>query len=249
MTYLSTHRSPYFAHSIFINRCALCDHECLNLGLCRLCEGLFEAREEPKCGRCDAARVGGFTSAWCTRCIKKKPSYSRAWGVFDYSGPAGDLVKQAKFSARTDAALMLGAQVGQNLPDELRHDPPDKVCPLPLHPRRVQNHGINLPLILAHTISNVLGCPLARWRLSRVRNTIPQRGLGVEERRRNVRRAFRGRWVKGRDILLVDDVFTTGATAEAASRALLNAACSRVRVLTATYVDGSTALSRRTPIG
>ncbi len=229
----------YFAflrHSLFVKECVLCQCETPNFGLCQWCFPLLEAREEPKCSRCDGPRVAGNGPAWCAKCVKNRPSFERAWGVFEYSGPAGELVNLAKFQAQTRAATVLAHHLASTLPPALLADPPKRVCPMPLHPRRVRRRGINLPLILSVAVAKALNRPLSRWRLCRVRDTPPQRGLSAAERRMNVRNAFGARGVGGDDILLIDDVLTTGASAEAVSQTALRSGCARVRVIAATYV-------------
>ncbi len=224
-------------HSLFANECPLCAHETLNIGLCGVCEDLLEARQEPKCARCDATRIAGDAAAWCTKCIKSTPAYERAWGVFDFGGPARDLVNIAKFQANIPAAITLGRLLVQHMPKACQTDPPDRICPMPLHPKRVLSRGINVPLMMGAVVAKALRLPLSQWRLSRVRDTPPQRGLNQEARRRNVQGAFAARWVRNDDVLVIDDVFTTGATAQAASVTLRRAGCRRVRILTLAYVS------------
>lgn len=105
----------------------------------------------------------------------------------------------------------------------------DLVVPLPLHPRRERERGFNQAAVLATPVARVLGAPVLAA-LERTTETRSQVGLGFEARRRNVRQAFRcvAHDLNGLHVLLIDDVVTTGATFEAAARALLGAGAARV---------------------
>jgi ComF family protein len=107
----------------------------------------------------------------------------------------------------------------------------DLIIPLPLNPVKARDRGFSQTLLLARSLSKATGVPWTDRALKRIRNTRSQTGLSGDERRGNVRGAFRAGasdLIEERTILLVDDVMTTGATMNEASRALLRAGCSRV---------------------
>src|SRR5581483_5379618 len=111
----------------------------------------------------------------------------------------------------------------------------DVVVPVPLHPRRLRAREFNQAALLAYAArASSRAPPVDVQALDRVRDTPPQTELGVIDRRANVRGAFRAHEdrVRGKSITLVDDVMTTGATAEACTRALLDAGAREVAVLT-----------------
>ena len=120
---------------------------------------------------------------------------------------------------------------------------PDLIVPVPLHYFRLVRRGFNQSVWLAAALARLTGARLAVDVLKRMRATPIQGGLSAEGRRRNVQGAFRVRksreaLVKDQKILLVDDVLTTGATAEACSRALKRAGAGCVDVLTLARVAG-----------
>jgi ComF family protein len=110
----------------------------------------------------------------------------------------------------------------------------DLILAVPLHPKREKSRGYNQSLLLAQELGRVTGILAERDGLLRVRDTLPQVSLNMEERRKNVQGAFRGDSAKlrGRSILLIDDVCTTGATLDACARAALEAGALQVSALT-----------------
>jgi ComF family protein len=99
----------------------------------------------------------------------------------------------------------------------------DLIIPIPLHRERLRWRGFNQALPLARAIGRASQCPVDPFVLARHRSTPPQVGLGADDRRRNVRGAFAVRHrerIRGRTVLLVDDVMTTGATAHECARVL-----------------------------
>jgi ComF family protein len=113
--------------------------------------------------------------------------------------------------------------------------PLDVVMPVPLHRERLRRRGFNQALLLAHGISERFGVPLCYDNLARIRPTRPQVELTGRERAENVRDAFRllrPCEVGDRKVLLIDDVFTTGATMNECARVLKDAGAASVTVLT-----------------
>jgi ComF family protein len=111
----------------------------------------------------------------------------------------------------------------------------DLIMPVPLHPSRLRWRGFNQAALLGNAVARRLGRPLDAGSLVRVRETDPQTGKNMRERRQNIRDAFairRPARIANRRVLLVDDVMTTGATVDECARTLLAAGARRVDVLT-----------------
>ncbi len=110
----------------------------------------------------------------------------------------------------------------------------DFLLPVPLHPLRERERGFNQALLLANFVGKALHLPVLARGVSRVKPTLPQAGLRARDRRRNVERAFRvelPKALRGKRVLIVDDVLTSRATAESLSRTLKEAECEKVLVL------------------
>ena len=229
-----------FVNVTWPTSCLCCDESVERTGFCDSCAKLVEPRRGPRCVRCDAElpelpdRVPAHR---CGRCLRRPPAFERAWGRFDYAGPVGDALRGAKYGRRLEGMGVCARLLGSNLPGDVVADPPDWVLPVPLRRARVRARGFHPTLLLARGVARAINRP-CRWRgFRQVRATQSQAGLSDVERFRNVRGAFAAhRRFGGHDLLLVDDVMTTGATVDAAARALVGAGAQRVRVLAAARV-------------
>lgn len=159
------------------------------------------------------------------------PAFESAVSLYAFEGPVREAVHLLKYGRRTMLAPALGALLAGGAGPSVRGA--DLVVPVPLQLRRLRQRGFNQSLLLARALSERLGAPIDARVLRRVRGTRPQVGLHASQRAENVRGAFivSGRGLEGRDVLLVDDVYTTGATARECAAALARAGA-RVRVLT-----------------
>lgn len=213
--------------------------------LCPACWGGIGFIERPYCERLGtpfAVDLGeGLVSP---AAIADPPVFARARAVCRFDGTARELVHRLKYGDRTDLALTLGrmmTQAGRELlPDA------GVIVPVPLHRTRLWSRRFNQAAALAQVVARQTGVPFAPLALARVKRTRQQVGLTRAQRAENLQGAFRvpagtRPRIEGRRILLVDDVLTTGATANAAARALLRAGASAVDLLTFARVvtDGS----------
>jgi ComF family protein len=140
-------------------------------------------------------------------------------------------IRALKFHQQLGLARLLGEQLARRLAPETAR--PDLIIPVPLHGARLRERGYNQALEIARPVASALGVPLNFQTLQRVRATAPQTGLAIAARRKNVRNAFRLRdpdAVRGRHLALIDDVMTTGSTAEAAAQCLRAAGAEKIEI-------------------
>ena len=165
--------------------------------------------------------------------IADPPVFARARAVARFEdGPARRLVHRLKYSDRGELAQPMGrwmARAGAELLAQA-----DAVTPVPLHPLRLWKRRFNQSAALASVIALEAGKPYEPFLLARVKATRSQVGLSRSQRADNMQGAFRAppeAMLRGRKIILVDDVLTSGATANAAARALLRGGAARVDLL------------------
>jgi ComF family protein len=213
--------------------------------LCAACWAGMRLIERPYCERLgipfDMDLGGPLLSP---AAIADPPVFGRARAVAEYEGTARALVHRLKYGDRLDLARALGAMMaraGSELLDEA-----DLVVPVPLHWRRLWQRRFNQAATLGHVLARRAGIAFDPLILARVKPTRPQVGLSRSQRRENLQGAFRVTddarpKLARKRVLLVDDVLTTGSTANAAARVLLRAGAASVDVLAFARVvkDGS----------
>jgi ComF family protein len=166
--------------------------------------------------------------------IAKPPVYDRARAAARYSATMRELIQSFKYRDRHEGLPLFGLWL-KKAGAELLADA-DLIVPVPLYPSRLWWRRFNQSTMLARAVGRFAGVPVDCFVLARVRRTQSQVGLSPDQRRRNVAGAFKvskghAERVKGKSVVVVDDVITTGATAEACARALKQAGAARVDVL------------------
>ncbi len=204
--------------------------------VCPECEAQIEWVTSPLCPCCGLvfeAREGG--DRLCGDCQTEPPPFARARAAALYEGPVAAAIKRFKFAGQMAMLPVMQSWLTQPGCLELVADA-DLLLPVPLHPRRLKARGFNQAWLLAQGFKEL---PLGREVLIRERFTKPQVGLNPKERRDNVKGAFavpQPSAVKGKKILLIDDLYTTGATVRECARVLRRAGAARVEVLTVARV-------------
>ena len=218
-------------------QCLACHAPVAEIGtLCPACWSRLKLIERPYCERLGipfAYDLG--PGALSAEAIADPPPFDRARAVAAYDDVSRRLVHGLKYRDRLELARWMAGWMARAGRDVI--EAADIVVPVPLHRRRLWWRRYNQSALLVHALTVAAGKPLANDALIRIRATAQQVGLSAEERDRNVRGAFRvtaagKRAIAGRRVLLVDDVYTTGATVKAGTRALLRAGAAGVDVLT-----------------
>ena len=204
--------------------------------LCPTCRRDLPSPGEPLCPGCGIAAAADAAS-FCPSCRGRFAVDAVVFGA-PYAGTARELVHRFKYRADFAAgrflAHLLADRIAAAFPAGV-----DLVVPVPLHRWRLAGRGFNQAALLARDVARRLGLPVAVAALGRVGNTRTLAGLNPGERSRELRRAF---WVRrpeqaaGRRILLIDDILTTGATAEGCCRVLKDARATWVGVAVAARV-------------
>jgi ComF family protein len=179
----------------------------------------------------------------CDRCKPKKETdkwhFNRARSVFEYKSPVVEMVLALKYNAIGDVAkfvvpLMVAAvaRYGMGV---------DVVLPVPLSPKRAKQRGYNQAELIANGVAGALGVPMVDNFLVRAKNTTPHKKMTYKQRCENLHGAFEivppYSTIKGKRVLLIDDVFTTGATVDECARVLKKAKPKSIEVLTVAGVS------------
>jgi ComF family protein len=206
---------------------------------CTTCRAVIHMPTVPLCVICGAPfRTAAGTDHPCGRCLTHRPHFRQARACAIYDGtdavvhPLKSALHRYKYVREVGLARPLGALLAERCP--FAAETYDVIMPVPLHLARLRWRGFNQSQHLAHTLARRAGVPVDPLSLQRIRATHPQVRLAESERHRNVARAFsvlRPDRVRRRRILLVDDVYTTGATVDECSRVLLRAGARQVDVL------------------
>lgn len=220
-------------------RCLFCGKIVRQLAEAQICPGCFSQLiffSSPKCPRCG---IGFFAEEGndhlCSKCLTAEESFSQARALGPYTGLLAEVITRFKYHGATYLAKPLGKLLAAYQDPDFSWSNIDLLIPVPLHPRRLRERGFNQSLLLARIISQMRKIPLDFTTLRRIRYTQPQTQVSGAERQSNIRGAFQVKTNKplsGKNILLVDDVFTSGNTVEECARVLIKAGAKQVNVLT-----------------
>jgi ComF family protein len=191
--------------------------------LCQACDASLPAQPASACPQCGIESPGSLV---CGDCLSNPPAFDAARTVFTYRFPLDQLIQSFKYASN----LALADLFAQKLAACVRDLPlPHALIAMPLAPRRLTERGFNQALLIANNAARRLSLPVERTALVRVRETLPQSGLPLKERRANVKGAFAcAADLTGRHIALIDDVMTTGATLHEAAKMLKIRGAARV---------------------
>lgn len=207
---------------------------------CPGCRRMIHAVRRPQCLCCGLPFAAPYgPDSLCQGCRERPPVFrkARAWATYRTQGdapqPLRDSLLRFKYARDLRAGKALAALAVQHFP--LAGEQYDCLIPVPLHIRRLRWRGFNQSLLIARVVARRTDTPLAPWLLHRTRPTATQTKLTRAERRANVHGAFRAEAtaaLKDRRILLVDDVYTSGATVDECARTLYQSGARRVDVFT-----------------
>jgi ComF family protein len=171
----------------------------------------------------------------CGQCLQQPPAFERVAAPWRYSFPVDTLITRFKHNAKWPFGRLLGELLVQFLQHRFEEDlqRPDALVPVPLAAKRLRQRGFNQAAMLGRWLSEHLEIPCDETLLLRTQDTRAQQNLNAQARQRNLRSAFAlapGATIAGRHLALIDDVLTTGATAQTLARLLMDAGAARVDV-------------------
>lgn len=213
-------------------RCPVCDEIVADTGqlVCPECEPRLKLLLPPWCMKCGKKVEEG--EELCLDCRTRQHLFVRGRSLYEYGSAAASLYR-FKYGNRQEYAAFFGSQAADYLGDYIRRIHPDGLVPIPLHPSRENKRGYNQAKLLAQEIGERLEIPVLSDYLVRVKKTVPLKHLNPVERQNNLKKAFiiSKNDVKLKVIILIDDIYTTGATMDEAAKVCLAAGVEKVYCL------------------
>ena len=213
--------------------CLLCDERTdTSLAVCTACE--FELPWLNECCQ-QCALPLPKTDMSCGYCLKQPPAFERVHAPWFYGFPIDTLIVRFKHNSKWPYGRLLAELLGQSLLDHFNagNQKPDFLLPVPLSIQRLRQRGYNQAAMLAGWLSQAVAIPCHEQWLVRIQDTPAQQELDAKTRKRNLLNAFclaSDARVQGAHVALVDDVLTTGATAQSLALLLRKAGARRVDV-------------------
>lgn len=213
--------------------CLLCDEPTDQPHpLCTECEHALPWLDD-HCTRC--ALPLPMADLTCAQCSRRAPAFDQVVAPWYFGFPIDTLVSRFKHQSQWPLGRLMARLLGQALLHRFAEGlaKPDQLLPVPLTARRLRRRGFNQAALLARWLGGQVGIPCNEQLLRRARDTPAQQTLGAKARRRNLRQAFglvSDARLDGLHLAIVDDVLTTGATAQAIAALLRKAGARRVDV-------------------
>lgn len=225
-----------FSRLFFPEACPLCAKSLRTWErkLCAACETMFRELKEPLCQRCSRELPPFSGMAVCGDCRHGRHEADKVWALFAYNEPFKKILHLLKFCGKP-ALLQVFENRLRNFTENKDWPALDMLIPVPLDGIRQWERGFNQSHLLARLLGDFLGLPVNHHLLKKSTIAPPQSLLPKAERLLNIRGNFKVRSaekIRGRDILLVDDVYTTGATVNECARVLKEAGANSVYAFT-----------------
>ncbi len=228
MSYLSTLTQDFkqLYSKLMPIPCLLCGSNNSDDCLCHDCSDQL-----PKLGCCCPRCASPLQQTMlCGQCLTSPPEQDRSFSLFRYQPPIDQLIADLKYHDKLALIRLFAAQMAASLKARAL---PQLLIPIPLHPRRLRERGYNQSLELAKYLSKQLAIPVQYDILIRIRDTPPQASLPFSERNKNMKQAFQiNNTHIPTHIALIDDVLTTGHTANVAAKILRQAGVENIEVWT-----------------
>jgi ComF family protein len=207
---------------------------------CIVCKAHLDSGAKLVCEYCwrRLPRLQNMTELSDEKC--QKSPISRFLAVWQYSDELQTIIHEMKYYGKKSLAQSMGEEMAKIVAASQEYSSADAIVPVPLHKTRLRERGFNQSVLLAQKITSVSKISVEAEILKRVRYTRSQSKLSATERELNVQGAFKvvqPRPVRGKVVILVDDVFTTGSTLKACAEALIDSGVAKVLALTAAMAD------------
>lgn len=220
---------------LFPKRCPVCKDVVIpkESGICPACRKKWKPILEPRCKKCGRV-VEEAEQEYCFDCSHSPKSFQQAITLLDYSVPwVKDMIMQVKYYNRRQYLDYPCKELARQYRETINRWNADAIIPVPLHPSRKRKRGFNQAEEIAARLEKEWNIPMDCHILMRTKKTAPQKELSNKQRLKNLEQAFEaGDGKNYKNVILADDIYTTGSTAEACTRVLNGAGIHGVYVVT-----------------
>ncbi len=220
----------FIADIIFPPICPVCNKimPIMAGDICPECEKKLTFVAEPYCMRC--GKPVDETQEYCEDCTRRDHAYDEGRAVLIYDEYMSKSIYRFKYNGKREFARFYGRVMTQCLHDKIRQWRVEVVIPVPVHKSKLRQRGYNQAGLIAQQISKRLKIPVKSDIVIRQTATKVQKNLGFTARQNNLKNAFKviPNSVKYKSVLIVDDIYTTGATVDAMARCLKKAGVEKV---------------------
>ncbi len=181
------------------------------------------------------------TQEYCYDCARKKRSYiTQGRGMWVHQEPVSGALYKLKYKNKRNWGRIFAAELAEHYGRQIRRWEIDQIIPVPLHASRQRKRGFNQAEIIARELGRLTEIPCCTKVLFRIKKTVPQKLLDDEQRTGNLKGAFAvsKEWKAVENVLLIDDIYTTGATLERAAKMLRKAGARNIYFLTVSIGQG-----------
>ena len=216
--------------------CNICGKEIFSgKYFCDKCESVLPRIDKNKCDHC--GRVTFYAVKYCDSCVKRNINFDTARSVFDYVEPIDNLIKDFKYKGKRYLSEVFANELKNLYYSEFITA--DAIVYVPMTEERLNERGYNQAGLIAKELGEILNLPVLDNAIRKTRETSRQANLNKDERRHNLSKTFTAykKEVNGKNLLLVDDVLTTGATADIIAEYLKKKGAKTVTVLTIASVQ------------
>lgn len=209
-------------------------------GFCSNCLSQIRWIEPPFCSICGIPFISREVETHpCGACVTHRKYFTIARALGAFEGSFQEAIHRWKYEGKTYLTPFFADWMAEGLNRHWEFGSLDLLIPVPLHTRRLRERGFNQALLLVRELSRRTGIPYRKSILQKKKSTIPQVNLSGAEREKELRGTFRvigKEELSGLSVLLIDDVYTTGATVNECSKVLLRGGAKKVDVLTLAHV-------------
>lgn len=218
--------------------CPLCG-ELTERRVCQNCAREVWYIEEPRCKKCGKP-IRDEKREYCFDCSCNRHSYERGMSLWKHEKQVRSSIYRFKYQNQRVYSRFYAEELSKKFKKYVFQWEISLIIPIPLSRKRRKERGFNQAELLAVRLSGLLQIPNDTVHLRRVVDTIPQKKLGIEERKRNLANAFlwTGQKISGKNVLLIDDIYTTGNTIDSAAKVLKKAGAEKVYFLTISIGQG-----------